>query len=116
VKAWADKNPQFTKPAEGDTKAAELIELGSKAADMAFGDTSTLSPQQRTKLYAETRNRAAMFGHVAHKLEQTTKQVEALTAELAKYKASTPGKGTVPAGEKKSPTTMAERIDALARG
>ncbi len=114
-KAWAEKNPNFIKPAEGDTRAAELIDIGTKAADMAFGDTSHMTPQQRAKLYSETRNRAAAFGHVAHKLATAEKKNQELTAELAKYKTSAPGKGTVPAEAKKLPVSMAERIDALAR-
>ena len=116
IKAWAEKNPTLTKAAEGDAKAAELIEIGTKAADMAFGDTSTMSPQQRAKLYAETRNRAAHYGHAIHQRDLALKQVESLNAELSKYKTSAPGKGAVPADDRKPVRSVTDMIDALGRG
>ncbi len=101
-KEWTEKNPQWTKADEGDDEGAKKLELGYKAADMAFADTSHLTPEKRAKLFADTRNRAAAFGHVAYKLEKASARVAELEEKLKAFEESEPGKGEL---KKDSPPT-----------
>lgn len=115
VKAWAEKNPNFVTPDDGDAKGRELFDLGSKAADIAFSDTSHLSSEQRSKLYADTRNRAAAFGLVAHKLEKANSTIEDLKAKLAEYEESGPGSGEAKRDSAPGEETMEQKIDRAAK-
>lgn len=114
-KEWTEKNPQWTKADEGDEEGAKKLALGYKAADMAFGDTSHLSPDKRAKLFADTRNRAAAFGHVAHKLEKTLARVTELESKLKEFEQSEPGKGDVKKDAPVTEKTFAQKLAEAAR-
>lgn len=109
-KEWAEKNPQWMKPDEGDEEGAKKLELGIKAADLVFSDMSNLSHEQAAKLVADTRNRAAAFGHVAHKLEQRDARIAELEAKLKEYEESEPGKGELKADAPVAEETFAQRL------
>lgn len=109
-KEWVEKNPQWMKSEEGDDEGAKKLELGIKAADLAFSDMSNLSPDQAAKLVADTRNRAAAFGHVAHKLTKSEARVAELEAKLKEYEESEPGKGELKADAPVAEETMDQKI------
>jgi hypothetical protein len=109
-KEWTEKNPQWTKADEGDDEGAKKLELGYKAADIAFGDTSHLTPEKRAKLFADTRNRAAAFGHVAYKLEKAAARITELEAKLKEFEESEPGKGTLKSDTPPAEETFEQRL------
>lgn len=109
-KEWADKNPQWVTPDEGDDEGAKKLELGQKAADLAFSDTSHLGPEKRARLYADTKNRAAAFGHVAHKLTKAEARITELEARLKEFEDSEPGKGELKADAAVAEESFAQRL------
>ena len=114
-KEWTEKNPQWTKADEGDDEGAKKLELGYKAADMAFADTSHLTPEKRAKLFADTRNRAAAFGHVAYKLEKASARVAELEEKLKAFEESEPGKGELKKDAPVTEETFAQKLAKAAR-
>jgi hypothetical protein len=114
-KEWTEKNPQWTKADEGDDEGAKKLELGYKAADMAFADTSHLTPEKRAKLFADTRNRAAAFGHVAYKLEKASARVAELEEKLKAFEESEPGKGELKKDAVVTEETFAQKLAKAAR-
>lgn len=116
-KEWAEKNPQWVTPDEGDDEGAKKLELGKKAADLAFADTSHLDPEKRAKLYADTKNRAAAFGHVAHKLTKAEARITELEAKLKEYEESVPAGGAPKLDAPVAEETMKQKIaNAANRG
>lgn len=114
-KEWAEKNPQWVTADEGDEEGAKKLELGRKAAELAFGDTSGLDPEKRSKLYADTKNRAAAFGHVAHKLTKAESRIAELEAKLKEYEESEPGRGELKKDAPPTEKTFAQKLQEAAR-
>ena len=114
-KEWAEKNPQWMKADEGDEDGAKKLDLGIKAADMAFADTSHLTPEKRAKLFSDTRNRAAAFGHVAHKLEKASARVAELEEKLKQFEDSEPAKGEIKKDAPVAEETFAQRLQKAAK-
>jgi hypothetical protein len=114
---WVDKNPQWAKAEDGDDEGSKKLELGNKAADMAFGDTSKLDPEKRAKLFSDTRNRAAAFGYVTHKLEKATARITELESKLKEFEESEPGKGEIKKDIGGAPVekTFAQKLAEAAR-
>lgn len=115
-KAWQEKHKDFLAVEDGDEKGKEALDLGVKAADMAFGDTSSMTLQQRAKLYSDTRNRAAMYGVVSHKLTKAQEHIKALEAQIAEYEQSGPGKGATKGDEEQKELSVLDRLDRMATG
>lgn len=114
-KDWAEKNADLVKVEEGDEDGAKAFELGNKAADMAFGDTSNLDPAKRAKLFSDTRNRAAAFGVVKHKLTKAEARIAELEEKLKGYEDSVPAGGEQKKDAPVAEETFAQRLQKAAR-
>lgn len=114
-KDWAEKNSDLIKVEEGDDEGAKAFELGNKAADLAFGDTSSLDPAKRAKLFSDTRNRAAAFGVVKHKLTKAQSRIAELEEKLKGYEESEPGKGEQKKDAPATEETFAQKLAKAAR-
>lgn len=136
VKEGEQKYAQWSKPAEGDVKAKEVLERDAQLADVAFfganGMTreqiSALSPELQklfdasgkvhpvvmAKLHAAARNKVAWFGHVNHKLAVANGQLTALKEKLARFEKSEPGPGDGAAPAAKKADTADDILDRMA--
>lgn len=92
-KAWQEKFPRWFKPEEGDEKGNELLAKGYEMADAAFSSNGNHTPEQRVKLHAELRNKAAAFPKLAYKLKQARGRIKELETSLAEYENSAPRAG-----------------------
>lgn len=90
VKAY----PQLFAPIDGDLEGNKLLARGIKEADEAMGDLSGLAPEQRVKIHARLRNRAAAYGREVHLRQQAEAERDELKARLAEYEASKPKPGS----------------------
>ncbi len=123
VKA-ATENPKlkhwFTAD-DGDVKGKELLDKGFSLADQAFGDTSTMAPGARARLYAAVRNRAGAAGLLAHKLQKLQAALDEATEKIKGYEGSEPnhdgegGKGGGGATGKTGFASADEMIDRMAK-
>lgn len=97
----AEKYPDYFKPDENDPKGNDLLQKGFSYFDAAMSPNSTLTGEQRTRLLAAMRHKAASFDRVALKLNAAHKKISELEAALAEFDESTPG------GEVKTPASGA---------
>lgn len=94
-----EKYGKYFKPMEGDDEGNERLARGFAMADKAFTVNPghpNLTEAQRAdivRLHSAIRHRAAAFGRTLYLLQKTEAQVKSLQDELAKYKATEPGKG-----------------------
>lgn len=109
-KAWQEKFPRWFKPEDGDEKGNELLAKGYAMADAAFSSNGNHTPEQRVKLHAELRNKAAAFPKVAYKLKEARTRIKELEKSLAEYENSEPKAGE---GGKPRATTP---VDGLTDG
>lgn len=89
----ATKFPEFFGPDEADPEGNELLTKGFEMADLAFGDSGSLSPEQRVRLHSMIRNKAAGFDRMVRRNRQLKEKLAAMEKELADFKTSEPGKG-----------------------
>lgn len=110
-KSVAEKFPQWFKPEEGDKdpEGNKMLEDGYRMADAAFME-SNLTPEQRVRVEAMVRHRAAGFGRVVHRLNKAQARITELEKELAAFRSSEPGKGD---GGKADPGGMPSIEDEL---
>lgn len=106
-KAWQEKFPRWFKPEDGDEKGNELLAKGYAMADAAFSSNGNHTPEQRVKLHAELRNKAAAFPKVAYKLKEARTRIKELEKSLAEYENSEPKAGE---GGKPRATTPADGL------
>lgn len=106
-KAWQEKFPRWFKPEEGDEKGNELLAKGYEMADAAFSSNGNHTPEQRVKLHAELRNKAAAFPKLAYRLKQARTRIKELETSLAEYENSEPKAGE---GGKPRATTPVDMI------
>lgn len=113
----AQKYPQWFMPEEGDDEGNKLLEKGFRDSDIVFnGGEHSLTKEQMVKLYSVTRNKAAAFGRLVHKMKQKDSKIAELQKQLDDIKASTPGAGQVAREEGTAPKYMTfdEEIEMLA--
>lgn len=92
--AWTERYPRFFAPKDGDDEGNALLAKGYAMADKAFSTNGQASPEERVKLHAEMRNKAAGFSRVALELKRARTRIKELETSLAAYEESEP-----PAGE-----------------
>ena len=106
-KAWQEKFPKWFKPEEGDEEANALLAKGYALADSAFSNQG--SPEERVKIHAEVRNKAAAFPKVALRLKQARTRIKELETSLAAYEDSEPAAGE--GGKPRSVTPTGDGLD-----
>lgn len=100
----ADRDPEFFQPDPKDTEAAEILQEGYRVVDSVH-NAKALTMQQKIRLDAEIRNRAAAHPLMVHRLTQARSRIAELEAQVAELKGSAPGStkspggGAAPAGE-----------------
>lgn len=92
-KAWVEKFPRWFGKEDGDAEGNALLDRGYAMADAAFSSNGDTTPEQRVKLHAAMRNRAAAFGKIALRLKQAKTRIKELEQSLADYEASEPKSG-----------------------
>jgi hypothetical protein len=104
VKVWQDsvsagpkRYPQLYGPDDKDPDGNRLLDEGSKLADTAFSRMEGIPPEERVRLHAEIRNRAAAFPREVARRVRLEKEISSLRERLASFEKSSPSKGT-PAG------------------
>lgn len=112
-----EKYGKYFKPMEGDDEGNQRLARGFAMADKAFTvdpRNPNLTEAQRAdivRLHSAIRHRAAAFGRTLYLLQKTEAQVKSLQGELAKYKATEPGKGEgVPAAASASGGTAKDQM------
>lgn len=90
-KEIAEKFPEYFKPDQNDPTGNELLQKGFQYFDAAVNHNSQLAPEQRTRLLAAMRHKAASFDRVALKLNAANKKISELETALAEFDESTPG-------------------------
>src|SRR3990167_2014803 len=88
------KYPDWFAPLEGDEEGNKLLEKVFRDTDAAFNGNG-LTPEQTLRLHSATRNKAAAFGRLVHRVKQRDSRIAELEKELAEIRASTPGDGKV---------------------
>lgn len=92
-KAWRERFPRWFQPEDGDEKGNELLAKGYAMADAAFSSNGNQTPEQRVKLHAELRNKAAAFPKLAYRLKEARSRIKELESSLAEYESSEPKAG-----------------------
>jgi hypothetical protein len=104
-KVWPEKFPSFFAPKEGDEQGNALLAKGYELADRAFSGNGNLTPEERVKLHAEVRNKAAAFPRVALDLKRARARIKELEASLAQFEDSEPPAGDGGRGRKVKPAS-----------
>lgn len=91
--SWQERFPNWFKPKDGDDEGNALLHRGYELVNKAFSANGAVSPEERVKLHAEVRNKAAAFPRMALRLKQTRERVAELEKELAEYRKSEPPAG-----------------------
>ncbi len=104
-KTWPEKFPSFFAPKEGDEQGNALLAKGYEMADKAFSSNGNMSPEERVKLHAEVRNKAAAFPRVALDLKRARARIKELEASLAQFEESEPKSGDGGRGRTVKPAT-----------
>lgn len=89
--AWQEKFPRWFKPEDGDEEGNALLAKGYEMADAAFSNQGT--PEERVKLHAQLRNKAAAFPKLALHLKKARTRIKELETALAAYEDSEPAAG-----------------------
>jgi len=100
--AWTERYPRFFAPKDGDDEGNALLTKGYAMADKAFSSNGNTTPEERVKLHAELRNKAAAFPRLALELKRSRARIKELEMSLAAYEESEPpaGAGGKPRPEK----------------
>lgn len=109
----ATKYPQLFGKDEGDEEGNKVLEGGYGLADQALDFENDMPPEQRVKLLADIRHRAAAFGREVMRSRKLKSEIEKLKEELKQYEKSAPGPGqpeTDGGGEEES---LLSKLDAL---
>lgn len=117
-KTWQDKFPKWFKPEDGDDEANALLAKGYELVDKAFSNQG--APEDRVRIHAEVRNKAAAFPKLALRLKQSRTRIKELETALAAYEDSEPasGEGGKPRSVKPSGSGMDEafaEIDSIGK-
>jgi hypothetical protein len=89
-KAWQEKFPRWFKPEDGDEEGNALLAKGYEMADAAFSNNGDKSPEEKVKLHAELRNKAAAFPKLALRLKQAKTRIKELEKSLKEFEQSEP--------------------------
>lgn len=89
-KAWQEKFPRWFKPEDGDEEGNTLLAKGYEMADAAFSNNGDKSPEEKVKLHAELRNKAAAFPKLALRLKQAKTRIKELEKSLKEFEQSEP--------------------------
>lgn len=106
-KAWQEKFPRWFKPEDGDEEGNALLAKGYEMADAAFSNQGT--PEERVKLHAQLRNKAAAFPKLALHLKKARTRIKELETALAAYEDSEPAAGE--GGKQRSITPTGSGMD-----
>lgn len=99
------KYPDWFAPLEGDEEGNKLLEKGFRDTDAAFNGNG-LTPEQTLRLHSATRNKAAAFGRLVHRVKQRDTRISELEKELADIRESTPGAGQVSGEASEAPKRL----------
>lgn len=91
--AWTTKFPKFFKPIDGDEEGNALLARGYELVDRAFSSNGKATPEERVKLHAELRNKAAAFPRLALQLKRAKGRIAELEKSLAEFEDSAPPAG-----------------------
>jgi len=97
IKTMQDKFPELFAPVEGDAEGNELLEKGTKLADLVFSGVE-MAPEKQAELHAMVRNKAAAFDRMVRMTQRQSEQIKSLEKELEAFKASSPGNGNAGGG------------------
>ncbi len=75
-----------------ESQGNEWLKKGFEYVDRIFAGNG-LAPEERLKLEADVRNRAAGFGRLAYRLKKAQEALKEREEELAAFRASTPKAG-----------------------
>jgi hypothetical protein len=92
-KAWQEKFPRWFKPEDGDEEGNTLLAKGYEMADAAFSNNGDKTPEEKVKLHAELRNKAAAFPKIALRLKQAKTRIKELEKSLKEFEQSEPPSG-----------------------
>jgi hypothetical protein len=92
-KAWQEKFPRWFKPEDGDEEGNALLAKGYEMADAAFSNNGDKTPEEKVKLHAELRNKAAAFPKIALRLKQAKTRIKELEKSLKEFEQSEPPSG-----------------------
>lgn len=96
--ALATKYPKWMKPVEGDEDGNKLLNAGYQEVDRFFND-NTLAPEDRIKLHAKIRMKAANHDRMALRLRRMAGKIQELKTKLSEFEQSAPPAGkTTPRG------------------
>jgi uncharacterized phage infection (PIP) family protein YhgE len=90
--ALAAKYPKWMKPVEGDEEGNKILNSGYEDVDRFFNDSS-LAPEERVKLHAKIRMRAANHDRMALRLKRMAGKLQELKTKLSEYESSAPPTG-----------------------
>jgi len=107
-KTWADKFPRWFQPEDGDEKGNALLAKGYDLADRAFSSNGNVPPEEKVKMHAEIRNKAAAFPRLALRLKEARERIKELEKTVGEYEASAP-----PAGEGGKPRDTKPTVNDL---
>lgn len=100
---------------DGDDEGNALLEKGSKLVELAYNESSGLSPEQMMRLHVVVRNKAAAFDRMEHWNKKATEKIATLEKELQEFKASVPGGGSKPKNpDAKKSMTLEEELTQYA--
>lgn len=91
--SWQERFPNWFKPKEGDDEGNALLARGYELVDRAFSANGSASHEDRVKLHAEVRNKAAAFPRLALRLKQARERIAELEKNLSDYERSEPTAG-----------------------
>jgi hypothetical protein len=116
-KANADLTTKYAEvfgDAEGDDEGNKLMASGRQLADLALLGNVEIPDEQRVRVHAEIRNRAAAFGREVVRRHKLESEVKELKSKLADFEKSVPSKGAAtPPATKSKPRTMAEVLESI---
>ena len=93
----ADREPTYFAPDPNDKEASDILAEGFKVVDSVHNKTA-LTVQQRVRLDAEIRNRAAAHPLMVYRLQQAQAKIADLESRLTEMKGSEPGSTKNPGG------------------
>lgn len=125
--AWATRYPKFFAPTDGDTEGNALLTKGYQMVDRGFSGKGQKGPngeapltdEERVKLHAEIRNKAAAFPRLALQFKRARARIAELEKALKEFEDSEPpagggGKGR-PAREADELTSAYQELDDIAK-
>lgn len=89
----SSKFPKFFAPDDTDAEGNQLLDEGTKLADLAFSNMENMDDNQRLYVHSQIRNRAAAFPRMAQRWLKSQQEIKSLKAKLAAYENSAPGRG-----------------------